>query len=250
MSKTDNHRIYAIGDIHGCLDQLVNMQERIAADLLVNPHNNPLVIYLGDYMDRGPENRATLENLMAAKTADLPARFLYGNHDNYVALFLDDPESFHGRQLHWLHPRMGGAETLKSYGVLNAIEENADVARDLFEAAIPAEHRLFINKCELSIHIGGYFFAHAGVRPHTPLDEQKFDDLIWIREPFLSSKADFGAIIVHGHTPVAEVENHGNRIDVDTGAVFGRKLSCLVLEDDEQWTLEVDGRADCPVIQG
>ncbi len=249
MSKTDTHRIYAIGDIHGCLDQLIAMQARIAADLAENPHDKPLVIYLGDYMDRGPENRSVLENLIAAKSSGLPARFLYGNHDHYITLFLDDPTSLHGRMLHWLDPRMGGEKTLESYGVLSAVEASAEIARDLFEAAIPHEHRLFLNKCETSIHIGGYFFAHAGVRPDVALNDQVFDDLIWIREPFLSSRADFGAIVVHGHTPVREVENHGNRIDVDTGAVFGRKLSCLVLEDDHQWTLETSGRKPCPIIE-
>ncbi len=247
MSKTENHRIYAIGDVHGCLEPLQEIQARIADDLLANPHEKPLVIYLGDYMDRGPENRAVLENLIAAKTAELPARFLFGNHDNYVSLFLDNPTGMHGRKLHWLHPRMGGDKTLESYGVLNATEESTVVARDLFEAAMPDAHRTFLNKCELSIHIGGYFFAHAGVRPDVALAEQTFDDLIWIREPFLSSTEDFGAIVVHGHTPVRSVENRGNRIAVDTGAVFGGKLSCLILEDNGQWLLEAGGRVDCPV---
>ncbi|MCF6305271.1 MAG: metallophosphoesterase [Rhodobacteraceae bacterium] len=248
MSKTDNHRIYAIGDIHGCLDQLVEMQERIATDLQTNPHEKPLVIYLGDYMDRGPQNRAVLENLIAAKTADLPTRFLLGNHDKFVSLFLDDPGSMHGRSLHWLHPGTGGDKTLESYGVLNAVEQNAETARDLFAAAIPDEHRLFLNECEHSIHIGGYFFAHAGVRPDVALEDQAFYDLIWIREPFLSSDQDFGAIVVHGHSPVKKVQNLGNRIAVDTAAVFGGELSCVILEDDKQWILEPDGRVDCPVV--
>lgn len=248
MSKTDNHRIYAIGDIHGCLDQLLEVQAFINADLHANPHPNPLVIYLGDYMDRGPQNRAVLENLIAAKSAELPARFLLGNHDNFISLFLDNPSSMHGRSLHWLHPGTGGEKTLESYGVLNATEATAEVARDLFEAAIPDAHRLFLNKCELSIHIGGYFFAHAGVRPGVALQDQTFNDLIWIREPFLSSEQDFDAIVVHGHSPVKSVENHGNRIAVDTGAVFGGKLSCLILEDDNQWLLEVAGRVNCPVM--
>ena len=248
MSKTDNYRIYTIGDIHGCLDQLLRVQALIDADLAKNPHPNPLVIYLGDYMDRGPENRAVLENLIVAKSANLPARFLFGNHDNYINLFLDNPTSMHGRMLHWLDPRMGGEKTLESYGVPNAVEQTAEVSRDLFAAAIPDAHRLFLNKCELSIHIGGYFFAHAGVHPDVALKDQKFDDLIWIREPFLSHDEGFGAIVVHGHTPVKTVENHGNRIAVDTGAVFGRKLSCVILEDDGQWLLEAAGRVDCPVM--
>jgi len=248
MSKTENYRIYAIGDIHGCLNQLLGVQAFINADLQTNPHPRPLVIYLGDYMDRGPQNRAVLENLIVAKSAALPARFLYGNHDHFIQLFLGNPTSLHGRSRHWLNPDTGGQQTLESYGILNATEAGAEPARDLFETAIPDAHRLFLNTCELSIHIGGYFFAHAGVHPDIALQDQELDDLIWIREPFLSSDNDFGAIVIHGHSPVKSVENHGNRIAVDTGAVFGGPLSCLVLEDDDLWTLQANGRADCPVI--
>ncbi|MCF6273894.1 MAG: serine/threonine protein phosphatase [Rhodobacteraceae bacterium] len=248
MSKTDNYRIYAIGDIHGCLDPLQEIQARILADLQANPHDKPLVVYLGDYMDRGPENRAVIDNLIAAKSASLPARFLLGNHDRFISLFLESPTSLHKRSIHWLNPGTGGEKTLESYGVMNATEADAEVMRDLFEAAIPDAHRSFLNECEFSIHIGGYFFAHAGVRPGIRLHDQEFYDLIWIREPFLSSNQDFGAIVVHGHSPVKKVENHGNRIAVDTGAVFGGTLSCLVLEGDNQWVLHASGRAECPVI--
>ncbi|MBL4806685.1 MAG: metallophosphoesterase [Rhodobacteraceae bacterium] len=250
MSKTENYRIYAIGDIHGSLEQLRDMQDRIATDLRTNPHPNPLVIYLGDYMDRGPECRAVLENLIAVKSATLPAKFLYGNHDNYVPLFLENPESMHERKYHWLHPAMGGDKTLASYGIDGAVLENATAVSAAFAKALPSEHLGFVKTCELSISIGGYHFVHAGVHPDRPLNDQAFDDAIWIREPFLSSKADFGAVVVHGHTVVKNVENHGNRIAVDTGAVFGKYLSCLVLQDDHQWLLTDGGRVDCPIGHG
>lgn len=247
MSKTDGYRIYAIGDIHGCLADLEDMQTRIWADLESRPHPKPLVIYLGDYMDRGPNCRGVLENLMAADTPALPARFLYGNHDSYTKSFVEDPLGMHGCQYHWLDPVMGGDVTLKSYGVHGATPARAVEMRDAFVEAMPQTHFDWIQACARSLHIGGYFFAHAGVNPDLGLDEQVEYDLMWIRKPFLNFEGDFGAIVVHGHTPVYEVENHGNRIAVDTGAVFGRKLSCLVLEDDAQNVLEASGRTPCPV---
>ncbi|MCF6273468.1 MAG: serine/threonine protein phosphatase [Rhodobacteraceae bacterium] len=247
MSKTDNFRIYAIGDIHGCLTELEEMQARITTDLVTNPHPKPLVIYLGDYMDRGPRCREVLENLMAANTPALPARFLYGNHDNYPKLFLRDPTGMHGCRYHWLDPIMGGEITLASYGVEGGTPEQATAMCEAFASSIPQAHLDWIEACERSIRIGGYFFAHAGVEPSRPLDKQVEYDLMWVRNPFLNHQEDFGAIVVHGHTPVREVENHGNRIAVDTGAVFGRKLSCLVLEDNVQELLEPHGRTPSPV---
>ena len=250
MSRTDGYRIYAIGDIHGCRSELEEMQARIRADLAAHPHENPLVIYLGDYMDRGPDCRGVLENLMAANTPSLPARFLYGNHDSYSKLFLQDPHSLHGCRFHWLEDVMGGPQTLKSYGVEGATPETAKEMRGAYEAALPKAHLDWIEDCERSIHIGGYFFAHAGVNPDLPLNEQTEYELMWIRQPFLKHRDDFGAVVVHGHTPVREVENHGNRIAVDTGLVFGRKLSCLVLEDNRQDLLEPEGRKLCPIGHG
>ncbi|NOR62150.1 MAG: hypothetical protein GQ535_06625 [Rhodobacteraceae bacterium] len=247
MSKTDGYRIYAIGDIHGCLAELEGMQARIAADLVTSPHPKPLVIYLGDYMDRGPDCRGVLENLMKANTPTLPARFLYGNHDSYPKLFLNDPLGMHGCQYHWLDPVMGGQITLESYGAWGATEDKAEAFRDAFQDVYPQAHFDWVEACERSIHIGGYFFAHAGVNPERALDDQLEYELMWIRKPFLTFKGDFGAVVVHGHTPVQEVENHGNRIGVDTGAVFGRKLSCLVLEDEVQELLATKGRVACPV---
>lgn len=250
MDKTGGHRIYAIGDIHGCIDDLIDMQARIAADLQANPHPRPLVIYLGDYTDRGPDSRAVIENLMHANTTALPSRFLFGNHDSYIDLFLGNPDNLHGRMFHWLNPRMGGQTTLASYGVTGATEQDPLSAREQFAKAIPDAHRAFLRGCARAIHIGGYYFVHAGIDPAKPLAAQVEYDQIWMREPFLSSTLDFGAVVVHGHSPVHLVENHGNRIAVDTGAVFGRHLSCLVLEGDAQELLTPSGRQDCPAGSG
>lgn len=226
---TEGRRIYAIGDIHGRLDLLIEMLARVTGDLKRRPHPDPLVIFLGDYMDRGPESRGVLELLIDIRSSDLPARFLLGNHDSYVGAYLRDPDWF-DRTYHWLHDAMGGNRTLASYGVPDAGWEDLARTRDAFAAAFPPEHMAFLDACELMVRVGGYVFVHAGIRPGVPLGDQDRDDLIWIREPFLSSTENFGFKVVHGHTIVPRVEHHPNRIAVDTGAVRTGELSCVVLQ--------------------
>ena len=242
---TEGRRVYAIGDVHGRLDLLTAMLDRIRADLAARPHPRPLVILLGDYMDRGPESRGVMETLIALDASEMPSRFLLGNHDSYIREYLHTP-GWYDRTFHWLHERMGGDTTLASYGVPNASSDHPESTRDAFAAAFPAEHMAFLDACELQIRIGGYLFVHAGIRPGVPLDAQTRDDLIWIREPFLSSRADFGVKVVHGHTIVPQVEHHPNRIAVDTGAVRTGLLSCLVLEAADVSLLESDGPRPLP----
>lgn len=246
---TDGLRIYAIGDIHGSLDLLTDMVARVRADLAARPHDAPLVVFLGDYVDRGPEVRGTIEALMALRDDPLPTRFLLGNHDSYVSAYLEDPDWF-DRTYHWLHQAMGGNATLASYGVPGASEEQPQATRDAFAAAFPAEHLDFLDSCELGFRIGGYFFAHAGIRPGVPLDQQDRDDLIWIREPFLSSTADLGVKVVHGHTIVPQVEHRRNRIALDTGAFRTGILSCAVLEGEDTHLLTGEGLRPLPVGSG
>ena len=128
---------------------------------------------------------------MALRDDPLPTRFLLGNHDSYVQAYLDDPD-WYDRTYHWLHEAMGGNATLASYGVPGASWDQPDPTRDAFAAAFPADHLAFIDSCELLMPIGGYVFVHAGIRPGVPLEAQERDDLIWIREPFLSSRAISG----------------------------------------------------------
>ncbi len=239
--NTDGKRIYAIGDIHGCIDDLENMQTRIASDLLMRPHPDPLIIYLGDYCDRGPDSRAVVENLIGQKSGTLPSQFLFGNHDKQFLDFLGDPEKPATDRYHWLDGPLGGTATIRSYvGDMPAADDRG-VLRDRFAQSVPEAHLDFLKNTVLHVNIGSYLFVHAGIRPGVPLADQVLHDLIWIREPFLEDPRDHGVVVVHGHTVVGEVENRGNRIDVDTGAVFGGRLSCLVLEDDEQWVLEEEG---------
>jgi len=246
---TEGRRIYAIGDIHGRLDLLTAMIARIRADLAARPHRHPLVVFLGDYIDRGPEGRGVVEALIALKGDPLPTRFLLGNHDSYVRAYLDDPR-WYDRTYHWLHENMGGNATLASYGVPGANWDRPDATRAAFAAAFPPEHMAFIDACELMIPLGGYLFVHAGIRPGVPLEAQDPDDLIWIREPFLSWDGDFGAKVVHGHTIVPEVEHRSNRIAVDTGAVRTGVLSTVVLEGDRVELLTGKGPKPWPEGSG
>jgi serine/threonine protein phosphatase 1 len=242
---TGGQRLYAIGDVHGRLDLLTDMLGRVRADIEARPHPRPRVIMLGDYVDRGPESRGVIDALIELKASPLPASFLLGNHDSYIAAYLRDPD-WYDRTYHWLHDNMGGNKTLASYGVPNAAWESPRVTHEAFAAAFPDEHMAFLDACELMIRIGGYVFAHAGIRPGVPLEAQDADDLIWIREPFLTSTEDFGFKVVHGHTIVPQVEHHPNRIAVDTGAIRTGQLSWVILQGPQTSLLTQDGPEPLP----
>lgn len=246
---TEGQRLYAIGDIHGHRRLFDDMLARIREDLATRPHPAPRVICLGDYCDRGPDTRGVYESLMALEASDMPSTFLFGNHDSYIPAYLRDPE-WYDRTYHWLHPAMGGAETLASYGVPGASDQDPIATRDAFAAAFPAAHMAFLNRSVLWQRIGGYVFAHAGIRPGIPMEQQDRDDLIWIREGFLNSNANFGFKVVHGHTIVPQVEHHPNRIAVDTGAFRTGILSCLVLEGADVSLLEPTGPRPWPEGSG
>ncbi len=243
---TDGHRIYAIGDIHGCLYELEEVQLRIVDDLDARPHAAPVVVYLGDLGDRGPHPRGVIENLIERLDEPLATHVLRGNHDRCLMDFLDLDEAAHTMDF-WLRSAWGGRQTLASYGVTGIDRHDIAEVQAAARAAVPRAHRDFLEGMLTSLRIGGYFFAHAGVRPGIPLDAQVEEDLAWIREPFLDDRRDFGAIVVHGHTVVRRVENRGNRIAVDTGAVFGGELSCLVLDGRDQMLLTEHGLVPCPV---
>jgi serine/threonine protein phosphatase 1 len=158
---------------------------------------------------------------------EFPAHFLMGNHERALLEFLEAPESYRK----WCE--FGAVETLLSYGVRPPLADRPEEmvgARDRFARALPAEHRTFLHKLNLSLEIGGYFFAHAGVRPGTPLEQQEPNDLLWIRDQFLTSTEDFGKIVVHGHTPTATAVKTVNRIGIDTGAYATGRLTTAVLE--------------------
>ena len=224
-SLPEGRRVYAIGDIHGCLDRLRALHAAIAADLAARPAASALLVHLGDLVDRGPDSAQVVAHLATAPppAGIAEALTLRGNHEAMMLAALDAPDRDHAA-LTWM--QNGGADTLLSWGVPRRTEP-----RD-WAAALPAEDVAFLRALPLSRRDGGYLFVHAGIRPGVPLDRQDPHDLMWIREPFLSSKLDHGAVVVHGHTPTPEPVLRANRIGIDTGAVMGGALTCLVLEDD------------------
>jgi len=225
----DDVRIYAIGDVHGRADLLEQVLSRIDRDLSKRPSPRAIHVFVGDYVDRGPNARAVIDRLVErAKTHELVC--LKGNHESYLIEFLDAPTILEA----WRH--FGGLETLLSYGLTPSVKPDAAAQVNLAAAlnrAMPYTHREFLQNLSLSFTCGDFFFAHAGIRPGIPLAQQREEDLLWIREDFLSCSKKFGKIVVHGHTPVLEPDIRPNRINIDTGAFATGRLTCLILERDE-----------------
>lgn len=223
-------RLYAIGDVHGCLDALITLHRDIEADLVRRPPGNWRIVHLGDYVDRGVDSRGVVEFLVRL-TSMRRVLCLRGNHDQ---MFLDALAGEPGAAQLWLVN--GGAETLESYGlsVRQFLEHQA--ARRPCDA-VPKTHRAFLARLKTSARFGQYYFVHAGIDPARRLDAQAAETQLWIREPFLGCRQEFEAVIVHGHTPVRHVEARPNRIGIDTGAVYGGTLSCLVLEGADKHLL-------------
>jgi diadenosine tetraphosphatase ApaH/serine/threonine PP2A family protein phosphatase len=225
-SSLEPDRIYAIGDIHGRSDLLDRMVTQISRDLEAHPVGTALTVTLGDYVDRGPDSRGVIERLLR-NPFQTPLVALKGNHESLLEAFLVDP-AVAGQ---WR--RLGGLETLHSYGVPVAslmIGKNYEEAAEALRAALPPAHLEFLRSLWTSLPVGKYFLCHAGVRPGIPLDRQSEEDMLWIREEFLSSRADFGKIVVHGHTPAESPEVLPNRINIDTGAFMTGRLTCAVLD--------------------
>lgn len=212
-------RIYAIGDIHGCLDKLKALHAAIRADLKAYPIARPLVVHLGDYIDRGPDSAGVVRTLMRF---DLPSIFLMGNHE---ATALAAMEGEGAACADWL--AYGGDAALRSWGL--------DPAGPRTAWRPPTEHVAWMRQLRLSHRQGGYLFVHAGIRPGVSIDEQDPEDLLRIRRPFLDSEAEHGVVVVHGHTPTRSrtPERHSNRVNLDTGAVFGGPLTCGVFEGEK-----------------
>jgi serine/threonine protein phosphatase 1 len=220
-------RVYAIGDVHGRFDLLQAMAGKIAADLSAVPASRSVEIFLGDYVDRGPQSRDVVEWLIETPPLADERICLLGNHEEMLLRALADPSELSL----WLYN--GGEATLASYG-LQSVPTSPAALHATCAAAIPPSHRAFLAGLPRSAEFGSYLFVHAGIDPRRPLNDQDPQDLVWIREPFLSSSADFGRIVVHGHTPVDAPDIRSNQINIDTGAVFSGRLTCLALEGATQ----------------
>ncbi|APE45568.1 serine/threonine protein phosphatase [Sulfitobacter alexandrii] len=233
--------IYAIGDIHGQLHELQRALSLIERD--GGPEAR--IVFLGDYTDRGPDSRGVLDRLVQGQKAGSPWTFIKGNHDRMFEWFMQDyprHEAYLPINLYWLHERLGGDTTLASYGVEFTSRNRMLAVHRAAREAVPQDHLDFLANLDLSFQTDDLFFCHAGIRPGVPLDKQDEEDLLWIRGEFHDETAPHPKLIVHGHTPISAARHYGNRINLDSGAGYGERLSVAVFEGRESWLLTDDGR--------
>lgn len=221
--------LYAVGDIHGRADLLADILRQIEQDARSSGAVERLtLVFLGDYVDRGPDSRAVVDMLLGGLPQGFETHFLKGNHEAILLDFLADAM----RLEHWLVN--GGEATMRSYGVdterLDRAGASPEAWRETFAKALPETHLRFFESLRLSVSFGDYLFVHAGVKPGVPLAAQQEADLVWIRGPFLNSAEPFGKIVVHGHTPTEKPVTRTNRIGIDTGACFTNRLTALRLK--------------------
>ncbi len=229
-------RVYAVGDIHGRADLLRELHDLIADDAATAPGLDKTIVYLGDYVDRGLESRGVIDLLLDSTPPGVAPVYLRGNHEDALLSFLDDFAIGPA----WI--QLGGDATLYSYDV--ALSGPLTEQKTLIDAQLalrqnlPDRHLAFLRGLDPYHEVGGYLFVHAGLRPGVPLDKQKPEDLMWIRDEFLDSTVDHGRVVVHGHSISLEVEYRPNRINIDTGAYATRVLTCLALEGAERRLLQ------------
>ncbi len=233
----EGDRVYAIGDIHGRLDLLDQLHTQILADTGSQPTKRGVIVYLGDYLSRGPHSRGVIDRLRSRPLPDFEQVCLKGNHEDLLLRFLGG-ELQAGRDL----LDHGGVAAFESYGVevTGAYQRESALAtlRDDLEAALQPPHLGFLESLKISHTLGDYFFVHAGVRPGVALAQQSIFDMVWIRRRFLNSRANHGRIVVHGHSITSAPEVYPNRIGIDTGASRSGVLTCLVLSGTSQRFLQ------------
>lgn len=224
--------LYVIGDIHGRADLLTDLLHQIETDALGEDAERKRLIFVGDYVDRGPDSRRVVEILLDQRPESFQASFLKGNHEALLLDFLADAARLRAWRIN------GGDATMLSYDVDVAGLEQAKASPEHWRAAwkdaLPQSHRSFFEALELQMSFGDYLFVHAGVLPGVPLDAQHEDDLLWIRDEFLNYPGAFGKVVVHGHTPCTLPDRRANRIGIDTGAVFTGRLTALKLKGGSQ----------------
>ncbi len=212
-ADTDNpERLLAIGDIHGCLDQLQELLQR------VQPTHDDQVVFLGDYVDRGPDSAGVVDYLIRFRLTYPKTIFLRGNHEQMFLNYLEGQDAS-------LFLMNGGINTLNSYQ-----------EKDLLP--VPEPHVEFLQTTQTYFICGQFIFVHAGMRPEVLPEDQEEFDLLWIRREFIASDYDWGKTVVYGHTPLNEPFLSANRIGLDTGCVYGRQLTCCNVNSREIWQVE------------
>jgi serine/threonine protein phosphatase 1 len=203
-------RIFAIGDIHGCYDRLKTLMGKIPIDC-----SRDTLVFIGDYIDRGPHSVEVVDYLIHLKKRVPEVIFLKGNHEDMLDKFLTGADRF-------TYLLNGGQQTLDSY-------LTKPVQSEFFP--IPPDHMEFFKSLRLFYETEEFIFVHAGLRPRVPLKSQNTEDLLWIRNKFVSTKYDFGKRVIFGHTPLKKPLVEPNKIGIDTGAVYGNVLTCVQLPD-------------------
>ncbi|MEO5615138.1 MAG: metallophosphoesterase [Cypionkella sp.] len=236
-------RTYAIGDIHGHIELLREVHSWIAADQA--KHGAAPIVHVGDLVDRGPDCRGVVEYLRAGVEAGQDWVVLKGNHDRMFTNYIRDI-NYHDpclrTDLSYLHPKIGGAATLESYGVKNAADRPLAPVHAEAVVAVTEAHLQFLESRSTYYQRGEVIYVHAGIRPGIPIEQQTEDDLVWIRKGFLEDTRDFGALIVHGHTALDAPMHYGNRVNIDSSAAYGGPLTAVVLEGREVFNLTAAGR--------
>jgi serine/threonine protein phosphatase 1 len=228
-------QIFAVGDIHGCRDLLDNIHSKIIK-ASKNRAGKKTIIYLGDYVDRGPDIKGTIQTLIDFNPPHFKKIFLLGNHEQMLLNFISKNSNNH---FEWIYN--GGSETLESYGMnlSNYIDDSMDLTIDKkfkkkFIDIIPSTHMNFFNQLILNYLWGDYFFVHAGINPDIPLTMQERETMLWTREKhFFKPTMKYEKIIVHGHTAKERIEKFPFRINLDTGSFYSGKLSCLLIENNQ-----------------
>ncbi|WP_374574877.1 metallophosphoesterase family protein [Phenylobacterium sp.] len=239
---TAGRLVYAVGDVHGRYDLLEPLMRTIAEDALESaPQRQPMLVFLGDYVDRGPDSARVVDLVLDVEgSGAFEICALKGNHEEALLAFLNDPAF---GEVWFDH---GGAATLASYGVTPPAGRSDEAAwaaaRDAFAERLPERHRRFYETLELMVTIGDYAFVHAGVRPGVPLERQVEKDLLWIRGDFLEARPTFDKVIVHGHTPTETPQVLPHRIGLDTGAYATGVLTAVRLDDQGQRVLQAAAR--------
>ena len=226
-SVPDGEFVAVVGDLHGRIDLLERLWPMIEDESRRSACRNRTLIFVGDYVDRGSGSAEVVDRLLQGFEG-FNSIFLKGNHDETLLRFLGDPS------VGDVWRNFGGLDTLRSYGIVHPPGRDWAETRNAFAFAIPEPHVRFFKNLKTQLTIGDYLFVHAGIKPYVPMEEQAEQDLLWIRDEFLDSRANFGRIVVHGHTPTSEPVVRHNRIGIDTGAYMSGKLTALILEGRER----------------